>query len=222
MKQFVRAAGLAVAAFLSVGANGNWNTNVVETDRGYEIGNPDAEVHLIEFVSYTCPHCADFTVQGEAPLQLAYIGPGKMKFEMRSFIRNDVDLAASMLVQCGDNSKFLQNHTMFMTKQSTWLGEARKASDAQLAQWLNGSASGRQSMASALGFYKMMETRGYGRPELDKCLSDQALADRLSSNTQKDMTDFGVRGTPSFVVNGKLLDHVHGWQPLEQHLNTLY
>ena len=222
MKQFVRAAGLMVAAFLSVGANGNWNTNVVETDRGYEIGNPDAEVHLIEFVSYTCPHCADFTVQGEAPLQLAYIGPGKMKFEVRSFIRNDVDLAASMLVQCGDNSKFLQNHTMFMTKQSTWLGEARKASDAQLAQWLNGSASGRQSMASALGFYEMMEARGYGRPELDKCLSDQALADRLSSNTQKDMTDFGVRGTPSFVVNGKLLENVHGWQPLEQHLNTLY
>ncbi|WP_271438427.1 DsbA family protein [Pontixanthobacter luteolus] len=222
MKQIVRAAGLVVAAFLSVGANGNWNTNVVETDRGYEIGNPDADVHLIEFVSYTCPHCADFTIQGEAPLQLAYIGPGKMKFEVRSFIRNDVDLAATMLVQCGDNSKFLQNHTMFMTKQSAWLGEARKASDAQLAQWLNGSASGRQSMASALGFYKMMETRGYGRPELDKCLSDQALADRLSSNTQKDMTDFGVRGTPSFVVNGALLENVHGWQPLEQHLNTLY
>nr|WP_268893584.1 thioredoxin domain-containing protein [Pontixanthobacter luteolus] len=213
---------MVVAAFLSVGANGNWNTNVVETDRGYEIGNPDADVHLIEFVSYTCPHCADFTIQGEAPLQLAYIGPGKMKFEVRSFIRNDVDLAATMLVQCGDNSKFLQNHTMFMTKQGTWLGEARKASDAQLAQWLNGSASGRQSMASALGFYKMMETRGYGRPELDKCLSDQALADRLSSNTQKDMTDFGVRGTPSFVVNGALLENVHGWQPLEQHLNTLY
>lgn len=222
MKKIVRTVGLALAAFVTIGANGNWNTHVDKTDRGYELGNPDAKVHLTEFVSYTCPHCADFAVQGEAPLQLAYIGPGKMKFEIRSFIRNELDVAVTMLVQCGSKKKFLQNHTMFMTKQKVWLDEARKASSAQLNVWLRGDTAGRQSVSSALGFYDMMETRGYRRTKIDKCLADTSLADRLRANTQADAAEYGVPGTPSFAVNGVLLAEIHNWALLEQHLNTLY
>jgi hypothetical protein len=52
------------------------------------------------------------------------------------------------------------------------------------------------------GFYSLMEARGYDRPELDRCLADKALAERLAQHT-KDATekDF-VNGTPSFLLNG--------------------
>ncbi len=36
----------------------NWLTTVNRTEAGgYRMGNPEAKVAVIEFVSYTCPHC---------------------------------------------------------------------------------------------------------------------------------------------------------------------
>jgi hypothetical protein len=151
LNKLLRAGALAIVALLSIGANGNWNTHVVETDRAHVIGNPDAKVTLTEFVSYTCPHCAEFAVEGEAPLQLVYIGPGKLKVEVRSVIRNVVDLGATMLVECGPKEKFLQNHTMFMRRQGTWLAKVQQSTPAQRAVWMRGDAAGLRSMASALG-----------------------------------------------------------------------
>ena len=205
---------MAFAALFSIGANGNWNTSVEQTERAHVVGNPEAKVTLTEFVSYTCPHCATFAVQGEAPLQLVYIGPGKLKLEVRSIIRNVVDMTATMLVQCGSEDKFLRNHTMFMLRQEQWLGKARNATQAQAALWTRGDAAGRRAMASSLGFYEMMETRGYGRIELDACLADNAKAAQLQANTKADFADFGIRGTPSFAIDGTTLENVHSWQAL--------
>ena len=217
----LRALGLSIAAALTMGNAGNWNTAVEVTPRAHTIGNPDAETTLKEFVSYTCPHCATFTVQGEAPLQLAYIGSGRLKLEMHSIVRNVVDLTATMLVQCGAPDKYLQNHTMFMLKQPEWLAIAQKSSPAPQAIWTGpDQLRGRQSMAQAFGFYDMMATRGYDRPQLDRCLSDQNRADALVANTQADYAEYGIRGTPSFVLDGELLENVHNWPALETALTA--
>ena len=226
MKQLLRIIGLGMAATLFTAGTGaladtgpdagNWNTSVEVTPRAHAIGNPQAETTLQEFVSYTCPHCATFTIQGEAPLQLAYIGSGGLKLEMHSVIRNVVDLTATMMVQCGAPGKYLQNHTMFMLKQPEWLQKARNSTAAQQALWTGPNPrQARQSMAQYLGFYDMMATRGYERPELDRCLADQARADALVANTTADYADYGIRGTPSFVLDGKLLENVHNWPALE-------
>ncbi len=206
-----------------MGANGIWNNQVTAGDRGYEIGNPEAEVTLTEFVSYTCPHCATFAIQGEAPLQIAYIGTGKLKLDVRSIIRNDLDLAVTMLAQCGDPAKFMRNHTYFMTSQKTWLPKAQNATRAQVMRWTTGNGSvARRAIATDLGFYQMMETRGYSRINVDKCLGDNAKANDLRANTKADFEEFGIRGTPSFAINGETLENVHSWRALEQQLNTLF
>ncbi len=206
-----------------MGANGIWNNQVTAGDRGYEIGNPEAEVTLTEFVSYTCPHCATFAIQGEAPLQIAYIGTGKLKLDVRSIIRNDLDLAVTMLTQCGDPAKFMRNHTYFMTSQKTWLSKAQNATRAQVMRWTTGDGSvARRAIATDLGFYQMMETRGYSRINVDKCLGDNAKANDLRANTKADFEEFGIRGTPSFAINGETLENVHSWRALEQQLNTLF
>ncbi|WFL76550.1 thioredoxin domain-containing protein [Altererythrobacter arenosus] len=222
MKKLLRTGGLAVAALLSIGASGNWNTTVVDTDRGYLFGNPEAEVTLIEFASYTCPHCAHFTNEGEPALQLAYIGPGKLKFEIRPFVRNVVDLVASRLVECGGEEKSLQTHTMFMTRQPYWLARAQNATPAQVQIWTKGDAYGFRAVASSLGFYDMMESRGVNRVAVDKCLADKPAIDALIANTKADAVEYGVKGTPSFALNGKLLDGVHGWEPLEKVLKSQF
>ena len=220
LKNFLRATAVIATALLTAGATSNWSATVSDNGRGLEIGNPEATVTLTEFVSYTCPHCATFAMQGEAPLQLAYVGTGKLKLEIRSVIRNPVDTTATLLAQCGDSEKFFRNHAYFMTSQRTWLPIVRRPTQGQIQRWNSPNrASARKAIAADAGFYGMMESRGYTRSELDTCLSDNAKAERLKANTTADFADFGITGTPSFAINGSTVTGVHDWSRLEPKLN---
>lgn len=220
MKRVTKAVLAITAGVLAVAAGGNWTTTVTETDGGHLIGNPEAKDKLIEFVSYTCSHCANFARGGDNALNLAYIGSGKMQVEVRHIVRDPVDLVAAMLTHCGEPSKFRMNHSAFMLSQDTWLPIAAKATPAQQALWSGpNKAAGRRALASSLGFYKIMERRGYRRPDVDRCLADNAKAADLAYNTRKDATNYGIQGTPSFVLNGELLQDVHNWPTLEKALN---
>lgn len=218
-----RILALAAAAVIGIAASGNWNTRVIETEAGHRIGNPEAPVTLSEFVSYTCPHCATFTREGEPALQLAYIGPGKVALEIRPIIRNPVDLTAAMLVQCGDPSRFSRNHAAFMHLQPTWLEKATRATDGQKVRWMSGDpAARRRAIASDLGFYRIMESRGYRQTDADKCLADNALAQRLAERSVRDLRDFGLSGTPSFAINGETLARTHDWRSLQPQLDARF
>ena len=37
------------------------------------IGNPDAKVKLVEYMSYTCPHCAAFEAESATPLRADFV-----------------------------------------------------------------------------------------------------------------------------------------------------
>ncbi|HEY6817620.1 MAG TPA: thioredoxin domain-containing protein, partial [Croceibacterium sp.] len=119
----VKAAALAGAALLATGqTNRNWPTVVVETaDGAHRIGNPEAKVKLVEYVSYTCPHCAEFTREADDRIKLSYVTAGNLSLEVRHLIRDPVDLTAVMLVNCGPASKFALNHNAFMLQQARWI-----------------------------------------------------------------------------------------------------
>ncbi len=221
MKLF-KAALLAGIIAVTGGANKpNWNNTVVETDAGHLIGNPDAKVKLTEFVSYTCPHCAHFADEGDPALKLAYVHPGKVSVEIRHSLRDPIDLTATMLTQCGDPSRFVLNHSAIMLSQSKWLPIAQSASPAQIQRWTSPDrAAARRAIASDFGFYKTMEARGYRTTDLDKCLNDNARATKLAEASQADAVKYGIRGTPSFAINGKLLENVHSWQALQPQIDT--
>ena len=74
----LKAAALVVAALAVSGqTNRNWPTVVAETaDGAHRIGNPAAKVKLVEYVSYSCPHCAEFTREADDRIKLAYVTPG--------------------------------------------------------------------------------------------------------------------------------------------------
>ncbi|WP_374405034.1 thioredoxin domain-containing protein [Pelagerythrobacter sp.] len=218
----VAKAGLLAAAMVFAPANaGNWNTSVVEADGAHRIGNPEAKVELIAFVSYTCPHCAHFTTEGEAPLQLGYIGSGKVELEIRSMLRNSADLVATMLVGCGPPAKFLRNHTLFMNAQDEWLPRYAGATAAQRARWQSGSQPARRrAIAADLGFYKLMESRGYARTEIDRCLASDAAARALAESSQAATAKYNIEGTPSFVLDGITLAGTHDWKMLAPQLDA--
>lgn len=192
----------------------NWQATIARTSRGHLIGNPDAETRLIEFISYTCPHCSDFAARGEPALELVVLGPGKVNVEVRPVIRNGIDLAVTLLAQCGDPAGFKARHSALMLAQADWLGKARNAPASQQQIWLRGDKAGRLNAASALGLTAMLARRGQSQAELDACVSDDAAARKLVDNGLADKGELGVNSTPSFALDGKLLDEVHTWETL--------
>ncbi len=210
---------LALAAVLATAASSNWNTRVERVDGAHVIGNPKAKTKLTEFVSYTCPHCGTFARTGDEALKLAYVGPGRMQLEVRHFVRDPVDLTVTLMTWCGDKSKFLRNHAAFMHAQPDWLARAGKTTRAQQQRWYAGEWPARaRAIASDLDFYAIMAGRGYERTEIDRCIGDTAMAEKLSENSERDMAAYNIPGTPSFVLDGTLLAGVHTWPALEKRL----
>jgi protein-disulfide isomerase len=94
----LKAAALAGIALIASGqTNRNWSTVVAATaDGAHRFGNPEAKVKLVEYVSYTCPHCAEFTREADDRIKLAYVMPGNVNLEVRHLIRDPVDLTVVM------------------------------------------------------------------------------------------------------------------------------
>lgn len=198
--------------------------SVMETVRPepgvHRMGNPAAQVKLVEYVSYTCPHCAHFEQEAGTPLRVIYVGSGKVSLETRHIVRDPVDLTAAMLTNCGPVAKFDRNHAMFMTEQATWLGKLNKATQAQKNRYSTGSFTARrQAIARDAGFYAMMKRRGYESVQVDKCLADESLAGVLATKTAGYIEDKGVTGTPSFAIDGVLLAGTTDWKSLKFQLD---
>ena len=235
LSRFARPLMFAAASMLAVGAtaqdtagrakaapNGNWSTHIVETDGGHLIGNPDAEGQLVEYMSYTCSHCAEFARAGDGAIKLLYVPTGKVSYEIRHLIRDSVDLTAALATRCGAPEKFFGNHEALILKYDEWMGTARKATQAQQARWNFGTFPSRaQAIASDLGFYEIMEGRGYSRPQLDACLTDYAAARKIADQSNADANRLQLRGTPTFLMGGTEV-HAHSWPDLQPFLDKLF
>lgn len=211
----------AATLTMAAGPATNWNALVTRTAvPSHVIGNPAAKVKLATWVSYTCPHCAQFEVQADAALKLQYIRSGKVSVEIRHFVRDPVDLTVAMLTNCGPKEKFSLNHSAFMRSQSVWLNTMSRSTPAQQQRWSTGDLPVRaRAIASDLRFYQIMATRGYDRIAVDRCLADTALAKRLADGTEEG-SKLGISGTPSFTIDGQLLLGTHDWGLLEPQLQA--
>lgn len=190
-----------------------WDEAVSQSEAGNPLlGNQAAPVRLVEFISYTCPHCASYALEAEAPLRTGLVREGRIAVEVRPFYRNQIDVAATLLALCGAQQAFFANHQAILAAQGKWLQPPLNPNAQQ--RWANPAFGPRmKAVAEDLGLYRVMLERGYAPVELDRCLADEALALRHAESTQQAIDKLGVQGTPSFLVNGKL-QHAHGWAEL--------
>lgn len=192
----------------------DWLNVTERTERGHRNGDPEAGAQLIEFISYTCSHCADFAKQSDGTLDLAAVGPGHIALEVRPVIRNYLDLVVTMLVQCGEPSGFKGRHRAFLYSQDTWLGKAVKAPQTQQQVWARGTAEARVNAARALGLYDILRDRGYSIMQVDMCLRDEEAAKTILANGQADREEFNITVTPTFALNGETLTQIGDWPSL--------
>lgn len=198
-----------------------WDQTITMTQQGFPVmGNPAAPVKVVEFISFTCPHCADFSAESNAPLQLGLVRQGKVSLELRPFIRISIDEIPSLLALCGDKSRYFPNEAALLGAQKTWF---RKPADPGYeARWQaleNNKSAQRKVIAQDLGLYKIMLARGYTAKQLDTCLADEAKLQWLNEQTNYAGTTLHVEGTPSFLIND-VLQPVYAWEPLKPLIET--
>lgn len=191
-----------------------WDAKLTRSATGnHLIGNPAAKTQLVEFISYTCGHCAHYSADSKVPLFTGLVRQGKVSVEIRPFFRNGIDVAATLLAQCGTDRQFLGNHYAILAAQPTWLKEPTNPNTQE--RW--GTADFGLKMkyvAEDMGLYKLMLGRGYTPAQLDRCLANVALGDKLADQTKDAGSRLGVQGTPSFLINGKLQE-VHDWAQIK-------
>ena len=71
------------------------------------LGQEDAPITVIEYASFTCPHCANFHATVFDELRQNYIDTGKIRFIMREVYFDRFGLWAGMVARCsGDPAKY--------------------------------------------------------------------------------------------------------------------
>lgn len=194
---------------------------IVNPDGSVLLGNPAAAVKVVEYMSYTCPHCARFNEESHAELRGGMVRGGKVSLELQPFLRNEFDLIASLLVTCGTKDKWFGNSDAVLAAQATWFQPPADPGYKQRWAALESNKPAlRKAVARDLGLVKLMQGRGYAPAQLDMCLADETRVKQLMAMTEKAAAD-GVNGTPMFKINGKLQE-VFGWPQLKPLIqNTL-
>jgi len=208
---------------LSRPAPTNWYATVTQTDHdSYIQGNPAAPVKLVEFISYTCPHCAHFEQESADQLRIGMVMPGKGSVEVRSIVRDPIDMTVAVLVRCGPKEKFFGNHAAFLRGQARWIGPYETMSPTQQQRWFGTSdrATQMRYIAADFNLYAIMAGRGYDRIAVDRCLANTALAQRLADRTAEATTALRIRSTPSFMVDGVVLAGTTEWSVLRPQLEA--
>lgn len=198
----------------------NWADTVKATaDGGFIMGNPDAPIKIVEFASMTCSHCADFAAKGFPPLRDKYVNSGKVSFELRNYIRDPLDMTASLLARCGGAEPFFPLSDEIFGYQTTLFEKAQGLGEAGYKAALESPADQRfVKLGQSTGLVEFVMQRGISEDQAKQCLSDSKTAEKLAENVQKAGTAYQIEGTPTFLMNGQKLDNVSNWPALEAKL----
>ena len=194
----------------------DWTRTIVATpEGGVRMGNPNARVKLVEFVSLTCPHCRNFAAAGAPQLVQRYVRGGEVSFEIRAFPLDAVASMAAQLNRCAPPASYFALNDAILAAQDEWFGRLQRLSDQQLAA-LDGLSEPelRVRVAAITGLDALAVRHGVPPARVRSCLADEAGASRVAAIKEAAERQ-GVSGTPSFLVNGRLAPNVHDWAALE-------
>lgn len=222
------AAGKAAATAPKTGAaasptGSKWLDTVTATpEGGFAIGNPNAPIKLIEFASLTCPHCANFQETGSAELKNNYVATGKVQYEFRNFVLNGADAAFSIIIRCEGAKRFFPLLDVVYARQKDWIDGFAKMTPEQQKQ-LEATPQDRQLLTIAQfgGLDTWVKQVGISKAKADSCLADPAKAKQLTDIRQQATEKYQIQGTPSFVINGSLMDGAPTWPTLKAKLDEL-
>src|ERR1700755_1266053 len=149
------------------------------------LGPANASVTITEFASMTCPHCAAFNTEVFPKIKSTYIDTGKIRYIFREFPLDIKAAAGSMLARCiakDDAAKYFAVVDVLFRQQSDWV---------------------MKNTTEALT--RIGKEAGLSQQQVEDCLKDQALLDKIAADQTYANDVLRVNSTPAFFINGALV-----------------
>lgn len=144
------------------------------------VGDPNAPIHMVEYASLTCSHCATFHKNTWPQFKADYVDTGKVYMIFREFPLNKAAIEASQILRCMPEDKHYNFMTLLFETQDQWA--------------FSGDYLDKVKQNAKLA--------GLSEDEITSCLADDLLAEKLTKGLKVGTDTYGVRSTPSFVING--------------------
>lgn len=161
------------------GSGEGWDAGITDFDA--VLGDPAAPVTMIEYASFTCPHCAAFHTETLPELKERFVDTGQLKIVFRDFPLDGVALQAGLLARCVPDDQYFDVVNVLFDTQRQW-ATAEDPSEA----------------LSRIG-----QMAGLEQSTIDACLDDREMADRLVALREAGATQYDISSTPSFVIEGE-------------------
>lgn len=158
---------------------------VTEGEFAYGFGEVEAPVKIVEFTDYECPFCARFVEQTYEQIKTKYVDSGKVRYIVRDLplpFHQNAELAAVAARCAAKDGKYLEMHDKLFEMQEEWSQESSAESTFV-------------SYAGELG----LSTAGF-----ESCLADEAVITKVQNDAEL-AAQIGASGTPTFIINGKLI-----------------
>ena len=152
------------------------------------LGDPDAPVTIVEYASFTCPHCATFHLEVLPRIKKNYLDKGLVQLEYREVYFDGPGLWAGLLARCKGDDKYFPMIDLLFKKQEDWTkGNLNNIKEGLLSM-------GRQA--------------GLTNDESLACMQDDNLAEQLVVSFQENAKRDNIKSTPSFLINGELVKNL--------------
>lgn len=150
------------------------------------LGNPKARVHVVEYASAACPHCAHFATGIFPAFKAKYIDTGRVYFTLKEFLTPPADVAAAgfLLARCAGRAKY------FTVLDAVFRSQA---------DWQEGADVGQI-------FVAVGQANGLSEAQVRACFTDQAAVDALNKRVVVAVETDMVHATPTFEINGKRIE----------------
>jgi protein-disulfide isomerase len=157
------------------------------------LGKEDAPVTIVEYSSLSCPHCAVFHRDVLPALKSEYIDTGKVRYVEREFPLNNAALAGSVIARCLEPSRFYAFNDLLFSRQEDW--------------------AFKEDAMKPLRLYA--KQAGLTDADFEKCIDDEALQKKILAVRERGEKE-GVKGTPTFFINGKIFNGAPTLQALAE------
>lgn len=144
------------------------------------LGQEDAPVTIVEYLSMTCIHCANFHNNTLPTIKERYIDTGQARLITREFPFDPRAEAGAMLARCADTRYHAMVDVLFRQYQN-WV-QVDNARDALL---------------------QISRVAGFSQESFEACLTDQQLLNDVRAVRTRGQQEFGVDSTPTFFINGQ-------------------
>jgi protein-disulfide isomerase len=165
------------------------------------LGPKDAAVTITEYASMTCPHCAAFTEKVFPKIKSEYIDTGKIRFVFREFPLDIKAAAGSMLARCiakDDAPKYFAVIDLLFKQQSDWVMKNTTETLIRI---------GKQA--------------GLTQAQVEDCLKDQALLDKIAADQKFASEVLKVDSTPTFFINGEKVKGEQTFEEFSKRINAM-